>query len=160
MTTPTYGYKWFIGPSNGYRLNGNKHLKAREETVLPNSMNRKNIKLRLEFKIYPNCIEDNNKHVAKMRVKLTAKNAPLDTHYCIAIVEISLHDEDGTEIPLPSQNEHKLTSCMDYIQFFTTLGSQERIERYAKKNLDISLKVELQFRRICFEDRDGHVYVK
>lgn len=49
-----FTYKWFIGLPNAYRLNGSRCLKVKEE-VMAISKHKKNSKLELELKIYPNC---------------------------------------------------------------------------------------------------------
>lgn len=121
---------------------------------------KKNIKLKLEAKILPNLTEPSNERVAKMRVKMTVENAPLDEHNCMAITDISLQDQDTGEVLLQRREERKFAGGLNYVQFFTTLGSQERIEKFANKDLDIGVKVKLQFRRICSDDQDRYVYVK
>ena len=121
-----------------------------KEEVTECSKHKKNKKLELELKIYPNYTETSNERVTKMRVKLNVKNAPLQT-LCTAVVGILLRGDAG-EIVLQKQEERKFSD--NYIQFFTTLGSQELIERFVNKTLDIRVEVDLQFQRA---DMSKHV---
>ncbi len=84
-----------------------------------------------------------------MSVALNLENPRLQEHECVAIVATTLYDREAMELLLKTQNKLKFTG-RNSVRFMLNLAAQERIEKSAKQNLEVSVQVEVQ---ISSEDR-------
>jgi hypothetical protein len=112
----------------------------------------------MDFEILPDLSEPDNKRVAKISVALVAENAKPLEYECTAVVYITLYDRNVGEVLFEGQEVRKFAG-RNRVKLLTDLGSQERIEKSINQCLEVSLRVKLQLRRICYEYQDGYTCI-